>query len=70
MVAWFGIAEIVGMSFTALTVSLKDVDAENCPSDTVTVMMVTLETLSADGSFGAGVTNRARLTQLPPKNTF
>src|SRR2546423_5128591 len=60
-VVWFGIFEMVGGSFTALTVTLKLVLAVPVPSLTVRVMVVAPDWLEA------GWTLTVRLDPEPPK---
>jgi len=61
LIVWFAMLDIVGGSFTALTVTTKFVLALYCPSLTLTVIVTTPFWLAA------GLTVTVRLDPLPPK---
>src|SRR2546426_967107 len=61
LIVWFAMLDIVGASFTALTVTTKLVLALYCPSPTVTVIVAVPLWLAA------GLTVTVRLAPDPPK---
>ena len=63
-VLWSAIFDMVGGSFTALTVNTKLALALNCPSLTVTVIVAVAFWL------GAGLTVTVRFAPEPPKTMF